>query len=200
MMTNKKVFTIFIIAIIILGILVLILSISKPKQTTPLTPDIKTTPDVTISTDKNDYNEGEVINIVVKNGLDKSILYSSGGDRFWGIEYFKDDKWINPAYEKGGGFQLTKENIGDNCYIALYEIMPPSELIPQSTISSQWNQKICPFGTEGPAKAKTVRYIESGTYRLIFNYGFEILDDDPYRISDFKKIYSNTFVIERTAG
>ena len=74
MMTNKKVFTIFIIAIIILVILVFIFSISKPKQTTPLTPDIKNTPDVTISTDKNDYNKGEIINIIVKNGVDKPIL------------------------------------------------------------------------------------------------------------------------------
>ena len=193
-MTNKKVFTIAIITIITLVILVFMFPISK--QTTPSTQDIKNTPDVTISTDKNDYNKGEIINIIVKNGLDKPILYSSGGDKFWGIEYFKDDMWINPAYEEDGGFQLTEENIGDNCYIALYERMPLSKLIPQSSRSSQWNQIICSFGTEGPSETKTARYIESGTYKLIFNYGFEISDEDPYRISDSKKIYSNTFIIK----
>jgi len=196
MMTNKKVFVVLIIAIITLGIFMFIFSISKPNQIIPLTPTTKTIPEVTISTDKNDYNEGEIINIIVNNGLDKSILYSSGGDRFWGIEYFKDDKWINPVYEESGGFQLTEENIGDNCYIALYERTVPSKLVPQSSITSQWNQKICPFGTEGPAEAKTVRYIESSKYRLVFSYGFEISDDDPFRISDFKKVYSNIFTIE----
>lgn len=193
---RKKLTIITPLVIIVSGIVLISFYISKPKQTTPSTPDTETTPEVTISSDKNDYDKGEIINIVVKNGLDKSILYSSGGDRFWGIEYFKDDKWVNPAYEEGGGFQFTEENIGDNCYVVLYEEMPPSELTPQSIISNQWNQKICPFGTEGPAEAKTVRYIKSGTYRLIFNYGFKISDDNPYGISDFKKVYSNTFIIK----
>lgn len=155
-----------------------------------------TTSDPTISTDKNNYNKGEIIKIFVKNGLDEPILYSGGGDRFWGIENYKNDEWINAAYEESGGFQLTDENIGDNCYILLYERTAPSELSPNSLVSSEWNQKICPFGRGGPTEAKTVRYIESGTYRLVFNYGLELSVDDPYRISDFKKIYSNTFVVK----
>ncbi len=196
MMVNKKPILIILSAIIVIGIIAMVFYISKPKQITPSTPDTETTPEVRISTDKNDYDKGEIINIIVKNELDKPILYSSGGDKFWGIEYFGDNKWVNPAYEEGGGFQLSEENIGDNCNIAFYERMPPSEFISQSNISSQWNQKICPFGTDGPSEAKTVRFIESGKYRLLFNYGFEISEDDPYRISDFKKIYSNTFIIE----
>lgn len=196
MMITKKPILIILSAIIVIGIIVMAFYISKPKQVTPSIPNTKTTPEVTISTDKNDYSKGEIINIVVKNGLDKSILYIGGGDRFWGIEYFKDDKWINPAYEEGGGFQLTEKNMGDNCYIAFYERVSPSELIPRSIISSQWNQKICPFGIEGPAEAKTVRYIESGKYRLIFDYGFEISDDDPFELSEFKMVYSNTFTIK----
>ncbi|MFH1781802.1 MAG: hypothetical protein ABH835_04280, partial [Patescibacteria group bacterium] len=152
--------------------------------------------EITISTDKDQYSKGEIINIIVKNGLDKSVLYSSGGDRFWGIEYFNDNEWIDPGFEEDGGFQLTEENLGDDCYIALYEGMPPVKLESQSNISSQWNQKICPFGSESPAEPRTVKYIGSGKYRLVFNYGFEISENDPYRISDFQKIYSNIFIIE----
>ena len=195
MMTNKKPIIIISSTIIVIGFVMFLFYISKSKPITPSTPNAKT-PELTISTDKNNYNRNEIINIIVKNGLNKSILYSSGGDRFWGIEYFKDDKWINPAYEEGGGFQLTEKNVGNNCSIALYERMPPSELTPQSTILSQWNQRICPFETGSPAKPRAVRYIENGKYRLILNYGFEISDDDPYGISDFKKRYSNTFIIE----
>lgn len=159
------------------------------------TPDIKATSDLTISTDKIDYNEGEIINIVVKNELDKPILYYNGADKFWGIEYLKESNWINPAYEKGGGFQLTEEGIGDDCYILLYERGYPLELKSQSSISSQWNQKICPFGTGSPAEPRAIKYIGSGEYRLVFNYGFEISDDDPFRILDYKTIYSNNFNI-----
>lgn len=115
--------------------------------------------DVSIATDKMEYKQGETVNIIVNNGLDKPILYYGGGDRFWGIEYFKDDKWINPDYEESGGFQLTEKNIGDACYIALYERSFPEKLALQSNITAQWNQKICPFGIEGPDKPKIVRYI-----------------------------------------
>lgn len=153
-------------------------------------------PIVTISTDKDNYNQGEVINITVENGLDKRILYSAGGDRFWGIEYFKDDKWVNPNFEESGGFQLAEENLGDDCYIKLRERMPPFQLKSQSNLSHQWNQRICPFGTGSPGKPRTVKYIEGKKYRFIFNYGFEISDDNPFRISDSKTIYSNTFTIE----
>jgi len=178
-------------------------TISKPRiqsSATNLTAqqqnNLKNIPEVTISTDKNNYDKGEVIIIVVKNGLDKTVLYQSGGDKFWGIEYYKDNQWINPAYEEDGGFQLTKKDIDDNCYIKLYERVLPSEFKPQANLSSQWNQKICPFGTGGPEKPRIVKYIESGKYRLIFYYGFEISKDDPYKIFEVKTVYSNAFVIK----
>jgi len=151
---------------------------------------------VIISTDKTEYNKVEIIKIVVCNQFDTSVLYCSGGDRFWDIEYFKDNKWMHPAYEKGGGFQLTEKNVGESCYVALYERMPPVELKSGSTLSGQWNQKICPFGTTGPDEPKTVKYIEKGQYRIVFIYGFTVSSDDPYRLSDFQTVYSNSFTIK----
>jgi hypothetical protein len=191
---NKIILTSSII-IIAIGLIVISLYISKPKNSIPSTPNTQTKSMIAISTDKNQYSEGEIIDIVVKNGLDKSVLYSRGGDRFWGIEYFKNNEWVDPGFEEGGGFQLTEESLGYDCYMALYERMPPITLESQSSLSAQWNQKICPFGTGSPADPRTVEYIGSGKYRLVFNYGFEISENDPYRISNFKKIYSNVFTI-----
>lgn len=195
MIINKKVFVISLIVIIFIGILISVFLISKPKDNITSIPNTKTNPEIIISTDRNDYKKGETINIFVKNGLDDSILYSNGGDRFWEIERFEDNKWVNPAYVEGGGFQLTDENIGDNCYIVFYEKITPSKLVSQSTISSQWNQKICPFGNGNPNEPQTVRYIDNGQYRLVFNYGFEI-SDDIYRLSEIKTVYSNIFTIK----
>ena len=155
----------------------------------------KKSEDVSITTDKTIYDKGEIIKIVVNNGLDKPILYSSWGDRFWGIEYFEDDKWINPTY-KEGGFQLTEENIGNTCNIVLYERSVPEELTSQSNLTSQWNQKICLFGTEEPDKSNIVRYMESGKYRLVFFYGFEISSNDPFIILESKAVYSDEFIIK----
>lgn len=161
--------------------------------------------EVTILTNKTEYEQGEIIKITVNNGLDKSILYSDNGDRFWGIEYFEDNKWFNFAYRKDSGFQLTEKNIGDVCDILLYERALPNELLLQSNLETQWNQKICPFGTEGFDKSKIVKYIESGKYRLVFYYGFETVNNDPFpisfQISEPKKVYSNGFTIkEKTAN
>lgn len=150
---------------------------------------------VSIATDKPEYEQGEIIKIIVSNGLDQSILYSDSGDRFWDIEYSKDDKWINVDYEEGGGFQLTEKNIGDTCNIVSWERMSPNELSSQSDIASQWNQKICPFGTEGPDKPRIVGYTESGKYRLVFYYGFEISGNDLFEISESRAVYSNKFTI-----
>lgn len=196
MMSNKKLIFIILLGIIIIGIGLLIFNISRPKQITPPISNNSNNSGVIISTDKTEYNKGEIIKIVVNNKLDTSVLYSSGGDRFWSIEYFKDGKWIDPGYEEGGGFQLTEKNVGETCYIALYERMPPVELKSGSNLSGQWNQKICPFGTASPADPRIVRYIERGQYRLTFIYGFEISSDDPYRLSDFQTVYSNSFTIK----
>lgn len=155
---------------------------------------------ISVSVDKSEYEQGEIIRIVVNNGSNKSILYSGSGERFWDIEYFKDNKWINPEYEQGGGFQLTEKNTGDDCYIALFERSWPEELSSQLNLTAQWNQKICPFGTEGPDKPKIVRYIESGRYRLAFGYGFEISGNDPFRISEPKTVYSDEFTIKEKSA
>ena len=196
MVSNKKLVITILSAIVIIGIGLIIFYTSRSKQITPPISDNSNKSGVIISTDKAEYNKGEVIKIVVNNNLDKSILYSSGGDKFWGIENYKENKWLDPGLEAGGGFQLTEENIGDACYyIALYERMPPVELKSGVSISHQWNQKICPLGTASPAEPRIVGYIEGGQYRLTFTHGFKISSDDPYRLSDFQTIYSNSFTI-----
>ena len=198
MMTNKKLITIILSAIIVIGIILISLYVSRPKQitSTPSYPNIEAKPEVTISTDKNEYTKGEIIDIVVKNGLEKDILYTPGGGRIWGIEYYEGNEWKKFGYEGRAGFQLTDENIGKNCYIALYERGLPITLNLRSGLSANWNQKICPFEKESPSKPSIVRNIESGKYRLVFNYGFEISDDDPFRVSEFKTAYSNAFIIK----
>ena len=151
--------------------------------------------EVTIATDKTEYEQGELIKITVRNDLDVPILYYDS-ERFWGIEYLEDEEWKNLAYERGGGFQLTKEDINDICYIGLDERMPPVEMKSYSTLSQQWNQRICPFGEGDLGEPRFVEYIGTGRYRLIFYYGFEISNEDPHKTSNQKTIYSNEFTIK----
>ena len=150
---------------------------------------------ITISTDKKEYKKGEIIKITVDNNLDKSILYRGGGDRFWGIEHFNGSEWVNPAFKKGGGFQLTGNEIGEKCGIKFFERSFPSELKLKANVSSQWNQKMCPFGSD-PTKPQIVKFIESGKYRLTFSYGFKASKADPFKILNSKRIYSNDFTIK----
>jgi hypothetical protein len=151
---------------------------------------------VTISTDKLMYSTSEIISISVRNGLTEPILYSSYGDRIWGIEYFENDKWINNAEQGDGGFQITEEEVGTDCYITLYELAGPSELVAKDGIITEWTQVICPYDTHSIEEPRQTRYIESGTYRLLFYYGFETEADNPFMILNPQTAYSNTFVIK----
>ncbi|MCK5698600.1 MAG: hypothetical protein KAH93_02045 [Candidatus Aenigmarchaeota archaeon] len=194
-MTNKKLIILSIVVLMVIGIIMISFYNSKLNQIAPSTLDIKTKSEVTISTNKNDYNIGENINLIVDNGLEKTIFYSPAGDQFWGIEYFEDGIWKKFGYDGRKGFQLTDKIIGDNCYIAQYEQVLPMKLKSKSNLTTNWNQRICPFGTENPTNPRIVRYIESGKYRLTFRFGFELYDNDQL-ILEPKIVYSNTFTIK----
>ncbi|MFA5746852.1 MAG: hypothetical protein WC926_02120 [Candidatus Paceibacterota bacterium] len=153
----------------------------------------KTDPAVTISVDKKEYDEGETINIGINNGLGDPVLYYGDGDRIWGIEYFKDGEWTDHEW-----FQTAREeNIGDDCYVVFYERMEPVELAAGSGITRQWDQELCPDSEEAPDKPRTVKNIESGQYRLTFVYGFGKDKEDPYKLLDYRTVYSDSFVIKQ---
>lgn len=54
----------------------------KPTLTPGLTATSTPIQEVTIATDKTEYEQGETIKITVRNGLDVPVLYYGGGDRF----------------------------------------------------------------------------------------------------------------------
>lgn len=146
-----------------------------------------------IVTDKSRYNSGEQIKIIVKNEGEK-IYYYPGGDRFWGLEYY-----INGAWQKFGrgdrpGFQLTEALPGDECYIAMYELVLPASLATGANISDNWEQIICPYPDKFslPSQAE---FIGPGSYRLVFNYSFE-LDQSGNRMNNIETVYSQAFVAE----
>lgn len=151
---------------------------------------------VSISTDRYSYNKGGIIDISVKNNLKEVILYNDGGDRFFGIEYYQDDKWIDVSDEDFGGFQLTEKSTGDDCTIAMYERSEPVSLGVSSSVLTEFNRKICPFGLDGPTELKIVKYIDGGIYRLIFDYGYEISENDPYSLLEISTVYSRPFIIK----
>ena len=147
---------------------------------------------VKIYTDKEAYSQGETINITVENNLDKKIFYNViGGIGFWYIEVFENQEW-----KESKGFQSTDKDIGEECFIALYERAYPSELLPGSSVSDSWNQKKCLFGATGPSKSKNVTILDKGRYRLFFVYGFNISEEDSFKIENYTKAYSNEFIVE----
>lgn len=154
----------------------------------PCDPNLK--PEVTISTNSDIYTQGEDIEIKIRNGLNQSIFHLGHGYRNWNIEYFKNNEWKKFGYDDLDGFQIANQKVGEICTITYFERNPPYELESQWNEKSTWNQRICPF------EAKVVRNIGSGKYRLTFNYGFEIDENDPLRIKEINTIYSNNFTIK----
>ncbi len=146
--------------------------------------------ELTITTDKEVYKQGEEIEITIKNNLNKDILYIPSGDRDWSIEKFKNDNWQRVEY-----FQLTRDNIGDRCYAIMYERSFPIILKVGEVIISNWNQKGCFLKDQLEGN---VEYIKEGRYRLVFRYGFETEKDNPFYILNEEVIYSNEFIINNS--
>jgi hypothetical protein len=191
MANNKKIIAIVLLAAAAIGA-GLFFYISKPKQIVPSAADKSNNPGVAIFTDKTEYDKGEAINITIKNGSADPIFYFGYGDRLWGIEYLKDGEWVDHEW-----FQAAREgDVGGDCYVTFYERMEPVELAAGLDLSRQWDQKICPDSEESPDKPRTVKYIESGKYRLAFVYGPGVDSTDPYKILDYKTVYSDSFIIK----
>lgn len=154
-------------------------------------------PGITITVDKTEYITTEVIQINVYNSSGKTIYYDYGTP-FWGLEYYKNNKWINPYNDSGGGFRISYENTGTKCYIPIFDSAVPTTINMKtgSKLSDNWNQAVCPIGNINPLEQRTLRYIGRGKYRLSFIYGYKTSKDDKYGLSHPKTVYSTTFIIK----
>ncbi|MFH0892182.1 MAG: hypothetical protein V1867_05370 [Candidatus Falkowbacteria bacterium] len=197
-MANKKKFKLSAVIIIALVIFLIIFLFFRQNKITPPAPPILPAPpaaEISISTDKKIYGSGETINIIIKNGLEENVFYSPDGDRVWEMEYLEKSEWKKLGYGGHEGFQLTDEPLNNECYIALYEQVPPVALKTGAKINAAWDQKICPFNAGGFSEASVVRYIEGGEYRFAFQYGYSLYDNDML-IFEPEIIYSESFIIK----
>lgn len=141
--------------------------------------------EVTISTDKTEYRQGETVNMTVRNGLDKSIWYADFGCYpWWKLGEQKDKGW-----ESIEVLLPIPTKYGEECIAC----PPPEstedvlkELKPNSEISKAWNLKNC--------KGSIPVFINKENYRLSFAYGFS---KDSW---NDEIIYSNEFVIKEREG
>lgn len=127
---------------------------------------IKAKQQVTITTDKTGYEQGEEIKLTIKNNLeDKSIWYEDYSIidlSFWKIEKFEKGKWISkefrlpslyehytPEYKISFLVGEDKVEKGEDicCYpvATVYDAFPfdVKELKPNSEIFYKWTQKNC---------------------------------------------------------
>lgn len=157
--------------------------------------------DITITTDKTQYRQGEIVKITIRNNSDKVIFggYCLPELGIWEIEKFEKDIWINLRGETIRGLWLPKLENGKETCKSHYSPEQPlcrKRWEPYSEISQEWNQKICLHYGDTPL------LIEKGIYRLIFVYGYEIhggwIEAGRWygKIKDPKIIYSNTFIIK----
>lgn len=124
---------------------------------------------VTVTTDKTEYEQGETVKIMVRNGLDKSIWYikEECDPSCCGLYEWKNDKWEfveNPM----PCIQFTGPHV-----------KKPDELKLNEEIRRQWDMKV--WGGE---------FAEGGRYKFSFHYG---LTKNSYRENT---IYSNEFTIK----
>ena len=121
-------------------------------------------------------------------------MYSCNPQHFWSIQWKENNVWQDPGYGNNMAFQLPiTENDKEICHIAFYERMEPCSMDIESSLSAEWNQKICPF-SKGLDPFDPV-FIDKGHYRFVFRYGLRVSEIDPYKIENPITIYSNEFTI-----
>jgi|GEM_PF-3751376 len=207
----KKTKTFIIISCMIIVIFgILTLSILWSNKIYPFTLDKSKMTNVIINTNKTEYDKDEIIKIDIENKSGISIYYDFGGSWSpWYLEYLNNGEWIvGPGYNDGEKYVQTGyydgvRNTGDSCGIALGNPSLPNKLKSNEKISDSWDQKFCSYITteyygSGMPPA-VIGSIESGTYRLTFDYGFKSSIFEPSSSSDLTNnqiIYSNSFKIK----
>ena len=132
---------------------------------------------VTITTDKKEYQQGEIVKITIKNNLDKPI---------WYIKEICDPSCCALYKWENNEWKFVK--VPFPC--AVFTPPPPGmkrwtiipdKLNPGEEIRKEWN-------------TEKDEFIEPGTYRFSFFYG--LTKDFYYRKNREKIIYSNEFIIK----
>ncbi len=140
-----------------------------PISGTPFLPKI---PVVIITTDKTEYEQGEIMETVVRNNLDKSIQYNSGPS-FGGCA-----NAFSIGVKENGVEQFYASESFD-CVLPSLELKPKSEQIFDLKLDKHFNEWFEVHDIKFPAICK-----------LEFNYYFAEEN------SKGKAIYSNEFTIK----
>lgn len=188
----------FLLSLLILALFILILSCT-PIQTKyvqslmqeKMVPKAANTSKIIVVTDRREYRQGDVIEILVRNETDNSVWFSVG-ERFWGLERLNpNNQWVEVNFS----FPLPDPRSGvQTCIFTVYEQPYPSELKPREELHAEWPLKeICEWPLE-PVGVLTaeLNLIASGIYRIVFTYG---LNND-YEALSKEKAYSDPFVIK----
>lgn len=205
---KTKIYIILVVIIIVIfGLLVFLILLTNKIY--PFVLNKSKISDVIIITDKTEYDKNDIIKINIENKSGTSIYTDvSPGTRLWYIEYLINDKWIvGPGYNDGDeyvqiSFQDELRKTGDNCSIVYSELGPLNKIMPGEKISNLWDQKFCHISTKYNGSGMPpaiIGLLESGIYRLTFDYGFKSSIIEPSNYSDLQNIqtvYSNRFVIK----
>lgn len=149
---------------------------------------LRTADEVTITTDKTEYEQGEIVRIIIKNNSDEKIFaYLEGGEfrefpLCWlKLERFENGKWVSIE-----GSPCLYCPCGAMCEIPGVIYLRPGEIR-----EGEWDQGIrwCEKNIE---KRKNVSF---GKYRLMFNY-HEYKEGQWVSEREWKTIYSNAFMIK----
>ncbi|MEM4203661.1 MAG: hypothetical protein QXS54_06295 [Candidatus Methanomethylicaceae archaeon] len=164
---------------------------APPSSEEKFIPKTASASKIIVVTDRREYQQGDVITILVLNETDNSIWFSAN-ERFWTLERLSpNNQWLEVNFS----FPLPDSHSGaQSCIFTVYEQPYPSELKSQEELRAIWPLKeICEWPLE-PVGVPTAepKLIASGVYRIVFTYGLS----DNYEALSKGKAYSDPFVIK----
>ena len=168
---------IFLIGILVIGIVLICGWLVWNSQIEP-----NLISQVIITTDKTEYEQGEMLKVTVRNNQTKSIWFMEQGcnHQWWEIEKQENENWKPESLMLP--YIIDSKETCRNCIASPLNF----ELKPKSEISYEWNLRYC--------KNSNPALFEPGHYRLCF-YAKPTKD-----VYGGKIIYSNEFTIKEKSA
>ena len=145
---------------------------------------------VTINTDKTEYEQGEIVKTTTFNGLE-FFIYADSWKGGWRVLQYKNEQWdeIFNGRQRTLPICLCEEYPDGNCPLWEAPQEKFDEFKPSETVIWSWDQKILQETDKGCYKQIDA---SPGTYKVEFRHFYTL---DPNK-REWKKVYSNEFTIK----
>lgn len=165
-------------------------------------------PNVSVSTNKRTYREGENVEILIFNKRETPVYFIQNNGvatRVWDIQIMNNGEWVEskePIFGNEGRYVLESKGVDSEgkCTFPrsripqLHFSSSKAKLSPEETKKVQWDQFGCLISVR--SDDVYVKTAARGMYRVYFEYSYDRVGEDGSIITEKEVVYSRPFYLK----